>query len=264
MNSHPRFRTAATDTAPAVRDCTMQIPDTILSSLLSSFMPLETIHEKLTPLSLGTMKPSRCLRLARQSAISQIWASSHTGSSSVARTCTSQPRSLTLTPAHRIGVRTLSSVHDKNNLTRFSGAHGDGENVSPFKQHRRNELRNDQESEDPLYSDPYPRLDSSAARKAAPEFLDEFQDDLPSDEVTLTGRIRSKRVVGKSLIFLDIVNEFQKVQIMINKNKCVSDKQSRIQKFALFKNLIQVGDHICRPSRYLAHLLRFPWLTMCL
>lgn len=31
---------------------------------------------------------------------------------------------------------------------------------------------------------------------------------------------------------------------MINKNKCVSEKQGRIQKFSLFRNLIQIGDHI--------------------
>lgn len=71
---------------------------------------------------------------------------------------------------------------------------------------------------------------------------------MPSEEVTLAGRVRSKRVVGKGLVFLDIVNEFQKVQIMINKNKCVSEKQGRIQKFSLFRNLIQIGDHICRAS----------------
>ena len=117
--------------------------------------------------------------------------------------------------------------------------------MSPFKQHRQEELREDRESEDPLYSDAYPRL-ASSARKSVPEFLETFHDKLPSEEVTLTGRIRSKRVVGKGLVFLDIVNEFQKVQVMINKGKCVADKQSRIHKFALFKNLIQVGDHICR------------------
>lgn len=81
-------------------------------------------------------------------------------------------------------------------------------------------------------------------RKSIPEFLEDFQKQGPSEEVMLTGRVRSKRVAGRSLIFLDIVNEFQKMQVMVNKSKCVSEEQRRLQKFALFRNLIQVGDHI--------------------
>lgn len=148
--------------------------------------------------------------------------------------------------SYRAGSRALSSDSDMK-ASRFTGAQDSSESVSPFKQHRRDELREDQQSEDPLYADPYPRLESSTSRKSVPEFLEDFvEEQVPGEEVTLTGRVRSKRVVGKSLIFLDIVNEFQKVQVMINKNKCVSEKQGRIQKFSLFKNLIQVGDHICR------------------
>lgn len=60
------------------------------------------------------------------------------------------------------------------------------------------------------------------------------------------GRVRSKRVAGSALIFLDIVNEFQKVQIMINKKKCVPARLARNRKFTVLKHLIQVGDHICR------------------
>lgn len=123
---------------------------------------------------------------------------------------------------------------------------GARESASPFKQHRQQELLQDQQSDEPLYPDPYPRLESSPARKSVPDFLDDFHDRLSGDMVVLTGRIRSKRVVGKSLIFLDIVNEFQKVQVIINKSKCVSEKHRRIHKFALLKNLIQVGDHVCR------------------
>ncbi|KAG6018432.1 hypothetical protein E4U41_003896, partial [Claviceps citrina] len=114
------------------------------------------------------------------------------------------------------------------------------EAVSPFKQHRRDELRQDRESKDPLYPDPYPRLESCRSRRSVAEFLEQFQSTrVSSEEVTLNGRVRSKRVIGKGLVFLDVVNEFQKVQIMINKNKCVAESRDRINKFSLFKNLIQ-------------------------
>lgn len=125
------------------------------------------------------------------------------------------------------------------------------DDVSPFKRHRQKELQEDQKSEDPLYLEAYPRLESSSIRKSVPEFLEESQDELSSEPVTLAGRIRSKRVVGGSLIFLDITNEFQKVQIMINKSKVASEQESRVHKFRLLKNLIQVGDHICRPIELL-------------
>lgn len=59
---------------------------------------------------------------------------------------------------------------------------------------------------------------------------------------TLTGRVRAKRVVGSGLVFVDIVNDFQKVQVMINKKKCLATEHR--QAFKLWRNLIQVGDHI--------------------
>ncbi|KAG5999191.1 hypothetical protein E4U43_002228 [Claviceps pusilla] len=184
------------------------------------------------------MRPTLCLRLARQSVISQqraarrTVASRRTGGSS-----SSKP-----------GCRSLSSEADtKGRTSRFTVSPSQGaanEAVSPFKQQRRDELRGDRETPDPLYPDPYPRLESSRSRKAVPEFLEQFPSSVPSEQVTLNGRVRSKRVFGKGLVFLDLVNEFQKVQIMVNKNKCVSDSQERIKKFSLFRHLIQIGDHI--------------------
>lgn len=217
---------------------------------------------KLTTQSTGAMRPSVCLRLARQSA-------------AISQRCSTRSKGpfprigSSLTLVLRSGVthfrgaaRGLSSDTDKSS-SRFAGSQdGNSESLSPFKQHRRDELREDQQSEDPLYADPYPRLESSTNRRSVPEFLDDFDERTPSEEVMLTGRVRSKRVVGKSLIFLDIVNEFQKVQIMINKNKCVSEKHGSIQKFSLFKNLIQVGDHICMiPVCPYPCLSSHTWLT---
>lgn len=56
------------------------------------------------------------------------------------------------------------------------------------------------------------------------------------------GRVRSKRVSGSKLMFLDIVNEFEKVQVMLSKAK-MGAKDDRA-KFPLLKAMIQVGDHI--------------------
>ncbi|EFY87743.1 putative lysyl-tRNA synthetase (lysine--tRNA ligase) [Metarhizium acridum CQMa 102] len=185
------------------------------------------------------MRPSACLRLARRSSVISQRCSATSISPSIRISS-----SLSLETTHfRAGARGFFSESVKK-ASRFTGAQDSSESLSPFKQHRRDELREDQQSDDPLYANPYPRLESSATRKSAPEFLEDFDEQAPSEEVTLSGRVRSKRVVGKSLIFLDIVNEFQKVQIMVNKNKCVSEKHGRIQKFSLFKHLIQVGDHI--------------------
>ena len=204
------------------------------------------------------MRSTRCLRLACRPAIPQRCSPSLCSPAS-ARLC---PGVLS-----RAAVRPLSTEPDKRpKPSRFTSEQEGHRNASPFKQHRQEELREDQLSEDALYPDPYPRLESSALRKSVPEFLEDFHERLSHENVSLTGRIRSKRVVGKSLIFLDIVNEFQKVQVMINKNKCVSEKNRRIHKFALFKNLIQVGDHICRltalpqwPSRWLTEFCSGHW-----
>lgn len=118
--------------------------------------------------------------------------------------------------------------------------------MSPFRRQRLEQLQENQTSEAPLYSEAYPRLPADDARKSVPEFIEECQDALPTEPVSLSGRVRSKRVVGKSLIFVDIVNEFQKAQVMINKKNCQLGETNKHQ-FRLFKNMIQVGDHICMP-----------------
>ncbi|KAF4980809.1 hypothetical protein FZEAL_3263 [Fusarium zealandicum] len=117
--------------------------------------------------------------------------------------------------------------------------------LSPFKQQRRTDLWEERESEDPLYPESHPRLEHRAKRLSVPEFLEAFQNELDdSKDVSVCGRVRSKRVVGKNLIFLDIVNEFERLQVMINRSKCMLDQEDRRIKFSLFKNLIEVGDHI--------------------
>lgn len=122
------------------------------------------------------------------------------------------------------------------------------ENLSSFKKQRRTLLSEEQQSEDPLYPESHPRLQDAPKRWSVPEFIEAFRaiDHSEFEQVTVYGRVRSKRVAGKSLIFLDIVNEFERLQVMVNKSKVIEDRSSRGHKFALFRNLIEVGDHICR------------------
>ena len=59
------------------------------------------------------------------------------------------------------------------------------------------------------------------------------------------GRVNSKRLHGKYLMFLDIINEFERVQAMINW-RTVKDASSITKpQFRLFTQLIERGDHIC-------------------
>lgn len=211
---------------------------------------------------LEEMRSASCIRLARQSAALK-GSSRSVGPRATLSTAPwgRAPPSFHLESANRQAVRAFSAkpgvhINESSRFAKEEQEEQDEDSVSPFKKHRRKELQEDQRSEDPLYPEAYPRLESSSIRKSVPEFLQESHDELSSELVTLSGRIRSKRVVGSSLIFLDITNEFQKVQIMINKSKVASEQQSRVHKFRLLKNLIQVGDHICRPTMLLSSLCK--------
>lgn len=141
--------------------------------------------------------------------------------------------------------RSVSSP-SKKGASRFSQSQDDPEELSSFKRQRYDDLKDVRDVDEPLLEEAYPRLKSSAARKSVPEFLEDFHERLAEEEVNLMGRVRAKRVAGKGLMFLDIVNEFQKAQVMLNKNSVAPEKEGKSQKFALFRNLIQVGDHICK------------------
>ncbi|RDA92932.1 hypothetical protein CP533_3851 [Ophiocordyceps camponoti-saundersi (nom. inval.)] len=116
---------------------------------------------------------------------------------------------------------------------------------TPFRQHRLSWIDADRTTDEPLYPDDYPRLESQNDLKSVPELLQKFEAYSQKKEpVTVMGRVRSKRVHGSSLIFLDIVNEFQMVQVMLNKKRITPFKTRRAYKFAFLRSLIQVGDHI--------------------
>lgn len=118
---------------------------------------------------------------------------------------------------------------------------------------------------------------SSASTRIPPVSPSETRDRIPTNEefedgyneaerettvlhATLTGRVRAKRVVGSGLVFVDIVNDFQKVQVMINKKKVLTTTHR--QAFKMWRNLIQIGDHICTSSAM--HRSQSPSLTACL
>ncbi|KAJ3498422.1 hypothetical protein NLG97_g1129 [Lecanicillium saksenae] len=149
----------------------------------------------------------------------------------------------------RQAVQNFATVPDakQRTLTTTDTAE-EPEHASPFKQQRRSDLAKDQARQSPLYPEPYPRIEPSEARMAVSEFLESDENELSQPLINLVGRVRAKRVVGKNLVFLDIVNEFQKVQIVVNKSKCVEPQENicthNSKKFDIFRALIQVGDHI--------------------
>ncbi|KFA73117.1 hypothetical protein S40288_02769 [Stachybotrys chartarum IBT 40288] len=114
---------------------------------------------------------------------------------------------------------------------------------SRFKQQREIELQEQAESEEPLFPERYPRLESNPERRSVASFLAEFEDELSAEPVVLSGRVHRKRRLGKKLVFFDIVNEFEKVQVMLNRAKCMPKKHNHAQ-FDLLVKLLQRGDHV--------------------
>jgi lysyl-tRNA synthetase class II len=142
---------------------------------------------------------------------------------------------------------------------RFTAMLEDGEDMSSFKKQRLEDLQQassagieadpEAEAEEPLLEDAYPRLqDAKFQRVSVPDFLSDFHKGLPLKEYNLMGRVRGKRIQGKGLIFLDIVNEFQQVQVMVSRKFVLSRSPKFRNRFKMFRHLIQVGDHICKST----------------
>ncbi|KAF5985270.1 lysyl-tRNA synthetase, class II [Fusarium bulbicola] len=148
-------------------------------------------------------------------------------------------------PNHKTLRGSSNAAYGRSLATSAARSQDGLEGYSSFKQQRRTELWAEKESEDPLFEETHPRLIHRAERMTVPEFHEAFRDALDeSKDISVCGRVRSKRVVGKNLIFLDIVNEFARLQIMLNRSKCMVEEEARGLKFALLRNLIEVGDHI--------------------
>lgn len=51
-------------------------------------------------------------------------------------------------------------------------------------------------------------------------------------------------------MFVTIVNEFEKVQGMINYRTLSQQKELSPYAFRMFRRMIEKGDHICKPSQF--------------
>jgi lysyl-tRNA synthetase, class II len=185
-----------------------------------------------------------CLRQAYRSARPQLGINQCRCAAYIPRSAISSP---TWPASRELWARASSnSAGHAFQQNRFTDRDTSDDRTTPFKAQREKTLQLDRQSDEPLYSETYPRIEpSSIHRKSVSEFLNDFHDTLSDEQVIVSGRIRSKRVMGSSLIFLHIVNEFKSLQIMISKARVVDDKKFKAHKFSMFRNLIQVGDHIC-------------------
>ncbi|KAL0935379.1 lysyl-tRNA synthetase [Colletotrichum truncatum] len=129
----------------------------------------------------------------------------------------------------------------------------EGPRTSEFKKMRSKAL--EEVAATGLYKETHPRLVHRSKRMSVPTFKRKWiQEKLeePSNEVvTLYGRVQSVRAHGNKLVFVTIVNEFEKIQGMINFRN-LSSPDVTIDRFKLFARLIEKGDHISitgKPTR---------------
>lgn len=62
--------------------------------------------------------------------------------------------------------------------------------------------------------------------------------------LTIPGRIRSVRLAGSKLMFLDIERDTQRLQIMVERKKLSQDDSE--DKFKSLKKVARIGDWICK------------------
>lgn len=77
--------------------------------------------------------------------------------------------------------------------------------------------------------------------------------------VTLTraGRVRSVRLLGSKLMFLDIERDTQKLQALIELKKLSGIDSSLEDGFKSFKKVIRIGDWVCEYSLYLGAIVPY-------
>jgi lysyl-tRNA synthetase, class II len=94
----------------------------------------------------------------------------------------------------------------------------------------------------------YPRLVHRARPMSVPRFREKYEniqrETINLDEVTVYGRVTSIRRHGAKLMFIDIVNEFERVQAMVVWGNCSKTPGLTMGKFKMFARLIERGDHI--------------------
>ncbi|KAL2877694.1 mitochondrial lysine-tRNA synthetase [Colletotrichum sp. CLE4] len=121
--------------------------------------------------------------------------------------------------------------------------------ISEFKKMRLQAL--EEVREKGVIKETHPRLVHRKKPMSVPAFRkvwekkEELNDPSNAEVVTLYGRVQSVRLHGNKLVFVTIVNEFEKIQGMINyRNLGAHSPDMNIDTFKLFARLIEKGDHI--------------------
>ncbi|KAF6837791.1 lysyl-tRNA synthetase [Colletotrichum plurivorum] len=119
--------------------------------------------------------------------------------------------------------------------------------TSEFKKLRETMLA--EASKEGLIKETHPRLVHRSKHKSVPAFRklnskEKLEALNEEDIVTLYGRVQSIRSHGNKLMFVTIVNEFEKVQGMINYRTLSQQKDLSPYAFRMFGRMIEKGDHI--------------------
>lgn len=63
--------------------------------------------------------------------------------------------------------------------------------------------------------------------------------------LTVSGRVRSVRLLGSKLMFLDIERDTQRLQAMVELKK-LTPQDGLDENFKSFKKVARIGDWVCR------------------
>jgi len=63
--------------------------------------------------------------------------------------------------------------------------------------------------------------------------------------LTMSGRVRSVRLLGSKLMFLDIERDTQRLQVMVELKK-LTPQDNLEENFKNFKKVARIGDWVCK------------------
>ena len=103
-----------------------------------------------------------------------------------------------------------------------------------FRRNSLEELRN-------LGINPYPAEEYSVTAYAK-EIKEAFQDDAPKREVSIAGRIMSRRIMGKAS-FVELQDTTGRIQLYISRDDICPDENKELYN-TVFKKLLDIGDYV--------------------
>jgi len=89
---------------------------------------------------------------------------------------------------------------------------------------------------------PYP-AEAYSVNAYSQEIKDSFRDDTPSREVTVAGRIMSRRIMGKAS-FMELQDSQGRIQVYITRNDICPDENNTELYNTVFKKLLDIGDFV--------------------